>query len=105
MKTITQEQLLMERIISLQTKQRSELQQLKIQFHNASQVLNPFSIIKTSLLEMDAVPNLKNMALNGLVNLTSHYLGKNSLLRIFQKPIYKILGPFVNELANKFSLK
>jgi hypothetical protein len=105
MKTITQEQLLMERIISLQTQQRSELQQLKVQFHNTMQVLNPFSIIKTSLLEMDAVPNLKNVVLNGVVNLTSYYLGKNSLLRIFQKPIYKILGTFVNELVNKFSIK
>ena len=42
MKTITQEQLLMERIISLQTQQRSELQQLKIQFH---MIPTPINII------------------------------------------------------------
>jgi len=100
MKTINQEQFLMERIISLQIKQATELHQLKMQLHEALQTLNPFSIIKSSLLEKDNSPDLKHLVINGVVNLTSTYLAKNPFLRILQQPIKKFLGNFVNTISN-----
>ncbi|MGL2964253.1 hypothetical protein ACSVH2_10585 [Flavobacterium sp. RSB2_4_14] len=105
MKTINQEQFLLERIVSLEIQQRTQSQQLKIQFHESLQLLNPFSIIKSSLIEIDTVPEIKNVVLKGMVNLTSYYLAKNPVYGIFQRPINRLLGKVITTVVNKFKSK
>ena len=101
MKSINQEQLLMERIISLQIQQQTELQDLKNQFHNSLQLLNPFSFLKSFLFKIDTVPDIKNVMVKGVVNLASNYLAKNPLFSTFQQPINNILRTVLNSISNK----
>jgi hypothetical protein len=92
MKTITQEQLLMERIEHLQIKQEIALRQLKSQVHNSIQFWNPLSMIKSTLFAEDNSNNAKTDLMNTAVNITSRLISQNSLLVFFQKPIKNILG-------------
>jgi hypothetical protein len=92
MKTITQEQLLMERIEHLQFKQDIELRQLKSQVHGSIQLLNPLSIIRSTLFGSDNSPDTKADLMNTAVNITSQFISRNSVLGLFQKPIKTILG-------------
>jgi hypothetical protein len=92
MKTITEEQLLMERIEHLQIKQDIELRQLKSQVHGSIQLLNPLSIIRSTLFGSDNSPDTKTDLMNTAVNMTTQFLSRNTVLGLFQKPIKRILG-------------
>ncbi|RKS02765.1 hypothetical protein [Flavobacterium sp. 102] len=97
MKTITQEQLLMEHIEHLQKKQDLELLELRSQVHNFTQSLNPLTLLKSFLFPNEEnssglSTDFKSDLINTVVNVTSKFLSRNSVLSQFQNPIKKILG-------------
>lgn len=87
METISQEQLLMDRIEHLQIKQDIELRQLKSQVHGSVQFLTPFF----SLFGGNSTPDTKSNLVNTAINITSQLLSRNTVLGLFQKPINRVL--------------
>ena len=94
---MTQEQLLMEHIEYLQKKQDIELLELRSQVHHFTQSLNPLTLLKSFLFPSDdnasgLKTEFKSDLVNTLVNMTSQFLARNSVLSHFQNPIKTILG-------------
>ncbi|MFN3755134.1 hypothetical protein [Flavobacterium sp.] len=93
MKTITQEQLLMEHIEHLQKKQDLELLELKSQVHNLTQSLNPLTLIKSFFSPSDDdSSDFKSDLINTAVGITSRFLTRNNFLNQFQTPIKTMLS-------------
>jgi len=88
MKTITEAQLLMERIEYLQIKQDFELRQLKSKVHGSVKQLNPFSLLFNSI----STPQVKSNLLNTVLNITTRNLSQNIIFGILQKPINRLFG-------------
>ena len=87
METISQEQLLMERIEHLQLKQDIELRQLKSQVHGSVQFFTPLF----SLFGGNTTPETKSNLVKTAINITSQLLSRNTVLGLFQKPINRVL--------------
>lgn len=105
MKTIDKKELLMQRIIALESKQAYELNQLKSEFHTAIDQLSPWHLIKNAFTGFTSSPDTKSDVLDGAVNIASHFLSRNPILGVFQKPIKNILRNTLEKLIHKISPK
>lgn len=95
MKTTNQKAVLMEKIKALQTKQSTDLQNLKTQYQVTIASFKTVNLIKTSLQEIITTPNLTSNLIGGTLGMGTGYLLKNILTDNNQNPIKKILGKVV----------
>lgn len=93
MKTTDQKQLLLEKILALETKQEAQLCDLKEQIHLSFESLSPLNYIKNTLHDITSSPDIKADLWQGVVGLTSGYLTqKVGLFSLAQKPVRSLLG-------------
>jgi hypothetical protein len=103
MKHRQEKDILMERIIGLELQQARELQNLKMQFHQTLEELNPLYQLKKTVKDALTTTEGKTDILQGAVNLTANWLSHNSVLALFQKPVKKIVSNLVLNILNKLS--
>lgn len=95
MKTTNQKAVLMEQIKALQTKQSTDLENLKTQYQMTIASFKTVNLIKTSLQEIITTPNLTSNLIGGTLGMGTGYLLKNILTDSDKNPIKKILGKVV----------
>lgn len=95
MKTTNQKAVLMEQIKALQTKQSTDLENLKTQYQMTIASFKTVNLIKTSLQEIITTPNLTSNLIGGTLGMGTGYLLKNILTDSDNSPIKKILGKVV----------
>ena len=95
MKTTNQKAVLMEQIKALQTKQSTDLENLKTQYQMTIASFKTVNLIKTSLQEIITTPNLTSNLIGGTFGMGTGYLLKNILTDSDKNPIKKILGKVV----------
>ena len=95
MKTTNQKAVLMEQIKALQTKQSTDLENLKTQYQMTIASFKTVNLIKTSLQEIITTPNLTSNLIGGTLGMGTGYLLKNILTDSDKSPIKKILGKVV----------
>ena len=105
MKTIDKKELLMQRIIALESKQAYELNQLKSEFHTAIDQLSPWHLIKNAFTGFTSSPDTKSNLLDSAVDIASHFIAKNTMLGVFQTPIKNVLRNVLAKVLNKVSPK
>ncbi len=91
-------------ILAKQAEHITEGKMLKEHFHNTYESLKPINIIKNSLKEMASTPDLKNMAVNAAIGLTTGYIAKKVLVGKSTNPLSKIFGLVIETIiSNKAS--
>jgi hypothetical protein len=105
MKTPQEKEFLLDYIQELEMQRDVELRMLKHQVHQTIAELNPLYFIKNILTETVEIPEIKGDIIQSIVDFTSHFLSKNTILGVFQKPIKKILRNGILLLIKKLSPK
>ena len=100
MKTIDEKKALEVKIAFLKSKQASDYFNLKLQYHDTVNSFKPINLIKSSLSEVIASPNLKANIINGALSMGSNYLTNNFLNPTSKNPVKSALGKIV-----KFAFK
>lgn len=95
MKTTNQKAVLMEKIKALQTKQSTDFENLKTQYHITIASFKTINLIKTSIQEIITTPNLTTNLIGGTLGMGTSYLLKTVFADNDQNPIKKILGKVV----------
>jgi len=89
-------------IQELEGKLDNEWPLLKKDFFNTYESLKPINILKTTLKEAIASPNLKTDVINGAIGLTTGILAKKVILGKTLNPLTKLLGIILEmAVANK----
>lgn len=89
-------------IQELEGKLDNEWPLLKKEFFNTYESLKPINILKTTLKEAIASPNLKTDVINGAIGLTTGILAKKVILGKTLNPLTKLLGIILEmAVANK----
>lgn len=89
---ISELEALKQTIVFLENKQAHEYSQLKEHFHVAFESLKPVNLIKKTLSEVSASPDIKDNILNNAIGLTTGYLSRKVLLGSSLNPVKNILG-------------
>ena len=105
MKTVNKMDFLVQRIIALENKQTSEMHLIKKQFHDTVEQLNPLYFIKNSFKGFMSSSEVRSDLLHNTVDLATHFLAKNRILAVFEKPIKNILGNTLMFILKKISPK
>lgn len=102
MKVITTSADLKLAIQQLELRQASELTLLKEEFNKTSESLKPINIIKRTLKNAVASPDLKTDVFNAAIGLTTGILAKKLMIGKTINPFKKVLGIIVEmAVANK----
>ncbi|MBC7439777.1 MAG: hypothetical protein H7250_07325 [Flavobacterium sp.] len=105
MKTVNKMDFLIQRIIALENKQTSEMHLIKKQFHETVEQLNPLYFIKNTFKGFIGSSEVRSDLLHKAVDLATHFIAKNGLLGVFEKPIKNILGNTLLFILKKISPK
>lgn len=105
MKHLNPTDALNEKIISVQLKQAVELKLLKEQFHHTYQSLKPINLIKSTLHEVELVPEIKTNLFNNAIGLTTGYISKIVLFGASRNPITKLMGTLLQFAVTNFASK
>lgn len=92
MEKITSVDELRESIRLLETKQKIQSELLKEQFKITYTSLKPANLIKNSLHELTASPDLKGGLLNAGLSLAAGYLSKKAIIGTTRNPLKNLFG-------------
>ena len=84
--------ILKEAISLLENKQAKELKLLKEEFHTTYESLKPLNLVKNTLHQVEASPEIKKDILTNTIELATNYLSKKVLTNPVHAPIKKVLG-------------
>lgn len=105
MKTRDERSLLMEKIISLENRQKEELIILKDAVKITFESIKPINLLKSTIHELTSSVEIKTDLVVGAGNIISGLLSKNPLLATFQKPINKLINSFLQFVVDRFTVK
>ncbi len=91
MRTISQKEVLEQRISYLKDKQENELLQLKAQYDTTLNSLRPVNLIKSSFQDVMDTPNLKSNLLIGAVGLGTNFVSKTLLNENSGHPVKRVI--------------
>jgi|SRR6187402_3312237 len=97
--------ILKEAIELLEHKQAHEMKELKAQFHLAYESLKPINLIRNTLNEVEASPQIKSDTLRSAVGLATGYLSKRVLTGENNKPLKQVLGTLFQFAVDNVVLK
>ncbi len=111
MKKQQETEILKEAIAILKLKQAEDLMQLKDQYHNTYESLQPVNLIKNAFAQLTTTKEFKGNIFNSVIGIASGYVTKKILLGSTHNPIKKVLGTilqfaitnFVSKKAENFS--
>jgi ABC-type dipeptide/oligopeptide/nickel transport system ATPase subunit len=102
MKTVTQKEALMNKIILLENQQKEDLLALKAQFQDTYESLKPLNYIKSTLHEVTNSSDIGKELINGAINLTTGYLSNKVLMISNSNPMKNALGSALKFVMRKF---
>ena len=100
MNKITSSTELREAIFRMEIKQAEDGRLLKQQFVQTYESMKPVNIIKNSIKEFAATPNIKENLFKAGINMAANYFLKSSLANSAKNPIKKVLQTILGAISN-----
>ena len=95
---------LQQAILLAESKQALQLTMLKEQMHMVYESLQPINLLKKTLQEVSASPQIKDTLLNNAIGISTGYLSKKILFGFSHNPLKKLAGTFLQfAIANVVS--
>ena len=82
-------------IIQLESKQLEDKRLLKEQFVSTYESLRPVNLIKTTIKDLIASPDLKSNLFSAFLGIAAGYLSKRATFGLSPNPLKNILGSFL----------
>ncbi len=86
---------LKEKIVFLQRKQAQELAELKTHLNSTYESVKPVNVIKNTLQEIAASPDIKDNVFNSIIGLTTGYISTKVLMGSSHNPVRRVLRVFL----------
>ena len=102
MKTTNERRALQEKICLLKNKQADDFLMLKQQYHTTIDSFKPINILKSSIQDAIASPDLKTNLIQGAIGLGTNYVTKNLFRDNSVNPIKQVLGNVLKFALKKF---
>lgn len=103
-KIITQTELT-ERIALLEIRQKEEAILVKEQFKLTYESLTPLNILKNTIKDLVASPDLKGDLLSSAISIGAGHLGKKAIIGDASNPIKQVLGTFLQMAITRLVAK
>lgn len=82
-------------IVQLESKQLEDKRLLKEQFVSTYESLRPINLIKTTIKDLIASPDLKSNLFSAFLGIAAGYLSKRATFGLSHNPLKNILGSFL----------